>query len=756
MNNKKSIVLESRRTWSSTSFTHWLSVSLTVVVATGFFADEITMAQEVSDADEGVVIEEIIVTATKRGLESAQNVPISITAFSEQFLKDKRVDNFFDYALFVPGLSFQDAGPGDKTYIIRGANSTGTGVATVGMYIDEMLVSGDLRQPDFKLFDIQRVEVLRGPQGTLYGDGSLTGTIRIITNQPDPSGFSAVVDGAISTTSHGEENYEGNAMINVPLVEDRLALRAVAYIRDMGGFIDNVRLGNQNVNWEETEGYRISLLYAPSDTTRVTATAMHQDTELDGRFIFTTADGTLGDFNTDQYVIDGLDDEIDLYNLTLVQEFNSGTLTASTSFFDREVSDDFDSTPFNLQFGEFLFLNILGLPTINGVTNQTDTTEAWTTEIRYASNLGGRIEFVAGVFYQELETTFDTLVVSTMDDGTRFIPVLGIFGEFLANETEKLAVFGEVSYQFNDKWTGLVGLRWFTADQKDDRVNTFPFGGFAPPSIEPTVSTSEDTVTPKFQLSYQVSDDAMIFATAAQGFRVGGGNQNPIFPLPPENQQYDSDSLWNFEVGAKTRWMDDRLQVNGGVYVILWDDIQVSDFTDDANSFSFIGNAGEATSIGFELEVVARPTVRLDLQATLAYTNSELTEDQPTANFGFGGRDGDAFPNVPEWQASLASRYTWPINNNLDAFVSGDIAYVDGTGTQFNPTSPIYNVKDDYTLVDAKIGIRGDRWTAQIFIDNVFDELAEVNIIEQASNLTPRAIVPNWPRTIGLNMRYQF
>jgi outer membrane receptor protein involved in Fe transport len=192
------------------------------------------------------------------------------------------------------------------------------------------------------------------------------------------------------------------------------------------------------------------------------------------------------------------------------------------------------------------------------------------------------------------------------------------------------------------------------------------------------------------------------------------------------------------------------------VYVLLWDDIQVSDFTDDANSFTFISNAGKARSVGFELEVAAKPTPRLDLTATLSRTDSKLTQDQPTANFGFGGRDGDKFPNVPKWQASLTSRYTWPINAALNAFISGDAAYVSGSGTQFNPMSPIYNYKHSYTVANAKIGLRGERWVAQIFVDNVFDKLAEVNIIEQASNLTPRAIVPNRPRTVGLDLSFQY
>jgi len=756
MKTGKKIFLATPRLQHLNAYGRCLCIGLAMQLATGLCGWEVAWAQETTASKDNAAIEEVVVTATKRGVQTAQNVPISISVFSEDFLKNERVDSFSDYANFVPGLAFEDAGPGDKTYIIRGANSTGTGVATVGMYIDEMLVSGDLRQPDWKLFDIQRIEVLRGPQGTLYGDGSLTGTIRIITNKPDPSGFSMLADGAVSTTKYGERNYTGNAVVNVPIVNDKLALRAVGYSRDMGGFIDNVRLGNDNVNTEDTNGYRLTMGFYPSDSLRVTATAMHQHTHLGGRFIFTTADGTLGDFNTDQYVIDGLDDRMSLYNMTLVNDFGKGTLTASSSYFDRTVSDDFDSTPFDLQFGEFLFLNILGLPTINGVTNQTDTTKAWTTEIRFASQFEGRTNFVAGVFYQDLKTTFNTLVVSTKDDGTRYIPLLPIFGEFLANETKKYAAFGELTFKFSEKLTGLVGLRWFRADQSDDRNNTFPFGGFNPPSVEPTIYTSEDKVTPKAQLSYQISDDAMVFATIAQGFRVGGGNQNPIFPLPPQNQHYKSDSLWNYEIGTKTRWLDDRLQVNAGVYVLLWNDIQVSDFTDDANSFTFISNAGKARSVGFELEVAAKPTPRLDLTATLSRTDAKLTQDQPTANFGFGGRDGDKFPNVPEWQASLTSRYTWPIKADFNGFVSADLAYVDGSGTQFNPNSPIYNYKHSYAVANAKIGIRGERWVAQIFVDNVFNKLAEVNIIEQASNLTPRAIVPNRPRTVGLDVSFRY
>ncbi|MEJ8568688.1 TonB-dependent receptor [Elongatibacter sediminis] len=707
-------------------------------------------------ASERAEIEEVIVTATKRGAESVQDVPISITAFSQTLLENKGVDSFEDFANLVPGLSYEDAGPGDKTFIVRGINSTGTGVATVGQYIDEILVTGDLRQPDLRLFDVERIEVLRGPQGTLYGSGSLSGTIRVVTNKPDPTRFATTVRLEGSHTRNGGEDYEASAMVNLPLVEDTLALRVVGYHRDYSGFIDNVRLGEDRVNDEETSGGRAVLRWTPNDDMTLTASAYFQDTRLGGRNIFTTADGTLGEFNTDQYVHDPFDDDFEIYNLTWEQRFSLGTLTASTSYFDRRVSDNFDSTPFNQQFGEFLFLEVLGLPTINGLTNQTDTSELFTNEIRFATDLEGPVNAVVGLFYQEIDTTFDTLVASSDDAGFVIQPVLPIFGEFLAHSTDQFAVFGEISYDINEQWTALVGARYFTADQKDDRVNTFPFGGFNPPSVEPTVNTSSDKFTPKFYVSYAPNDDRLYFATVSQGFRVGGGNQNPIFPLPEENQNYDPDQLWNFELGAKTEWFDNRLRVNSGIYYILWEDIQVADFTDDANSFTFTSNAGEARAYGLELEIAAQLTERWDLTTTLSYVNAELTEDQPSLNPETAARDGDKFPNTPEWSGSFSAQYQWPMTNGWDGFFRADAAYVGDSETQFNPENPISNHKDDYVLTNLRLGIRAESWDATLFVNNLFDELAEVNIIEQASNLTPRAIVAARPRRVGVSLTYHY
>ena len=725
------------------------TVSAIALSATG------ALAQESAD-DDDFAIEEIVVTSTKRGVQRLQDVPISIVAFSEQAIRDRRIDNFFDFALSVPGLNFEDAGPGDKNFIIRGINRS-AGVATVGMYIDEVLVTGDLRQPDIKLFDVQQIEVLRGPQGTLYGSGSLSGTIRIVTKKPDSSAFLAEVDSTVSFTRFGGTNKEANVVLNVPVDEGNFAVRAVGYIRNMSGFIDNIRLGDKGVNTERTEGGRVSARFTPSENTTLTGTVFYQETDLEGRHLFVVGNGK---FKTDQYVFDPFRDDYEIYSLTFEHDFGKYNLTAATSYFNRKVSDTFDSTPFNKQvlgpISEFFFNNVLGIP-VTGQTNQTDTSKFWTNEVRVATDLGGKYEGVLGLFYRESDTTFNTEVEANDENGIILNPRAHVFGEFLSSDTDQFAIFGEASYKITDQITALVGLRWFTANRVDNRESTFPFGGFAPPRVEPLLRTSADKLTPKFYLSYQATADALIYAIASQGFRSGGGNQNNVIPLAPENLKFDPDSLWNFELGAKTTWLDGRLVLNGGVYYILWDNIQVGDRTSDDNAFSFTSNAGEARVLGLEIEANARPVPGLDLTATLGIVDAQLTEDQPTENFGFGGRDGDPFPNVPNITASFSAQYAWPLGNALEGVVRGDVSTVDSSRTEFNPTSPINNKKSAYTLVNVQFGLRGDTgWQANVFVDNLFDELAEINIIEAPGNLTPKSIVPNRPRTVGINLRYGF
>jgi outer membrane receptor protein involved in Fe transport len=247
----------------------------------------------------------------------------------------------------------------------------------------------------------------------------------------------------------------------------------------------------------------------------------------------------------------------------------------------------------------------------------------------------------------------------------------------------------------------------------------------------------------------------MVYGTVSQGFRIGGGNLANVMPLPPQDNTYQPDSLWNYEVGAKTSWLDRRLILNSSVYYIDWSNIQVSDFTDDTNALTFIANAGKARVYGAEFEMEARPTRGVNFGGTLALVEAQLTQDQPSTNAQFAGHSGDLFPNVPHVSGSVFAQYTQPVTSRLEGFARVDYSYTGRQGTQFSPVNPIYNVIPSYNLLGVRFGVRADAWEAALFGRNLTNAYA-VNILEEASNLTPRAVVPNRPRTIGIELRYHY
>ncbi|WP_157221142.1 TonB-dependent receptor [Flavisphingomonas formosensis] len=701
-------------------------------------------------------VSEIVVTATKRGDESLQRVPIAITALSQATLENRGVTDFGDYARSVPGLSFVDSGPGNKTYILRGVNSTGTGVATVGQYVDDILITGDLRQPDLRLYDVQRIEVLRGPQGTLYGAGSLSGTLRTITNPPSFRGLAADALGRVSGTASGGANYEGAVTLNVPLVDDRLALRVTGYGDHESGFIDNVRLGTHGVNAYDTYGTHAALLWSIGPATSLTANFFYQDVQGDGRNIVVKADGDLGHYKTDQFVHDPYRDHFYIGNLTLKHSFDFANLTWSSSYYKRWFDNRFDSTLFDLSFGPDFFTDVVGLSTPNALTARNDRTSLLTNEIRLNSHLGGRFEWVAGFFQQQIKSTLDARVATTNEAGYLNEPEEVAFGQTTKHQTDQYALFGELSYKITDKLTALAGVRGFYAKQHDDLDTYHPFGGFTPPLAQPRIYSKNHKVTPKFYLSYQANDRMLFYGTVSQGFRIGGGNQNDIIPLPVENRTYGPDSLWNYELGAKTSFFQRRLVINASAYRMDWSNIQVSDFTDDSNAFLFISNAGKARVYGFELEVEARPLPVLDLGGSFNYVHAELTEDQPSSNTYFAGSKGDRFPNVPRVSGSAFIQYTQPLGDRRNGVARLDYFYTGKQGTQFNKNNPIYNKIDAYSYVNLRIGIQTPRWDVMAFAENLTNVYAPVNIIEEASNLTPLSVIPLRPRKAGVEVRIRY
>ena len=674
-------------------------------------------------------LEEIVVTAQKR-TERLQDVPLSITALSAMQLEKLGADGFTDYARTIPGLSFIDRGPGRNKITIRGIS---TGVdqnnqSPVGIYFDDTPVSMPSNEPDLRLFDIERVEVLRGPQGTLYGAGSMGGTIKIIANKPDPTSLQGRISSTASSTRLGGENYRVNGMINVPVVDDKAAIRAVGYYRKEDGYVDNVQLGQSNVNDDETYGGRLSAKWLIAPNFDVTATAFLQRTELGGTQ--ETAPG-LGELRQARAVPEIRDDDFEQYNVTMRYDMPWAELVSSSSYYEREVREVRDVTAF-LRMGATVALD------------NTVPMESFSQEIRLTSPGTGRLQWIGGAFYSDLK---DDLIQAVPHGPIPGLPAdILLLDSRIDNSTKQLAFFGELSYELVSQLKATVGVRWFDVDQEFSLESR---GLIAGGHRIDDGGSSERSANPKFGLSWAASDGLLFYAQAAQGFRVGGPNNT----LPPDPisgavapSQYDSDSLWNYELGVKSEFADRRVVLNAAVFHIDWTDIQVGIVRPDG--FSYVANAGKASSRGGELELATRFVDDLELNAGVSYVDAQLEKDAPSLN----GEEGDRIPAVPRLTYSMLARYHLPFGRQwLDTFLQADLQHVGESYNAFNTTTA--DLQHSYDIVNAKIDLMVGRWNIGLFADNVLDKRAELFV---DTLLGDKRVNISRPRTIGVSVQLDF
>lgn len=704
------------------------------------------------------VIEEIIVTARKRE-ELIQDIPWSIRALSERELEQLGADDFLDYARTVAGLSFISFGPGFTKIVIRGVSEgrSTRNQATTGIYIDETPVTRNGINPDLRLFDVQRVEVLRGPQGTLYGSASMGGTIKVVTNKPDAGAFASKIDASYSGTRHGDGNAKVNAMVNIPVIDGKVAFRAVGYYRDTGGFIDSPDLGLNNVNDEEIWGARLAARFDVNEALTVTVSFMIQNSNIgpppEDDLNFDPVSGEfvdIPDLKQSRLVENVQDDDQQIYNLTINYDFGWAELVSSTSYFKRSF---FQMQDISDAFGVPLTID------------SDDPNKDFIQETRLASTGDSRFAWLAGVFYSDRNKNGSTAFASK-DTLEGILPPF-LLGDALLDATlgggnEQLALFGEVSFDITNSFQMTVGLRWF--DVKTD-FQVFATGLFAgaPPGAPPLIEdlkSSESSVNPKFLLSYRVSGDALLYAQAAQGFRIGGTNQVSTVSgacgpelaelgLSEPPSTFDSDSLWNYELGAKTSWLDNRLILNGAIYYIDWSDVQVSRVLFSCG-FAFTDNAGRATSKGFELEMRALPMAGLELTGSLSFSDVEIGGD-PGILASLGAVNGEAMPGVPKWTFSFSVEVNIPLASGLVGLVRGDYQYVDSSPSDFSLTGPME--VGGYHLGNIRVGVSGDGWQVSVFVNNVWDERASLAAIAQGGR---PFVVRNRPRTVGVNVRKTF
>jgi iron complex outermembrane receptor protein len=746
-----------------------------------------------STSDSSAILQEVVVTAQKRN-ENLQDVPISMTAVTERSLELLGASDELGYFATIPGLSFQSQGPtgdqhGNVSLSLRGIAST-SGANTVGFYINET----PIHFVDPNLFDVNRIEVLRGPQGTLYGASSMGGTIKIVTNEPNTKDFGGKIDLTGSDTEHGSSNVDGSVVFNLPIVDDRLALRVIGYSRDDSGYINNIvrqsqqptstavpqpiNLGlndvEKGVNSETLRGSRIVLKGIVTDDLSITLTDMEQDLRIAGDPTFKviinphdpglsygTISPLVNDFTKGSLLTHDINpapqaEKFSLYDVTV--KYNPGpvSLISSTSYYDRSTAGVIDMTE--------------ALPSVFGMSvpvpqnlDDLDSGHGFTEEVRLSSDVNSHFNWLLGGFYQNVYTQFQQSLIDEEFNNEVFggAPVVpnGIFLAFLSKDSQaQTAVFADVTVHVTPALDIAAGIRQFKINETTNTVGDGLFNG------GPTEASSESHDsgnTPRFLVSYKITDDAMVYATVAKGFRPGFG-LDPVgascdaalgaLGLPLNRTQVAPDSLWNHELGFKTEWLDKRVTINGAVYQIDWNNIQQT-LNLGQCGYSTTVNSGKAQSSGFELEVAALPVRGLELDAALSMINAKLTANAQDV----GAVSGDPLLAVAKWHASTSITYSAPIRPQYDGYARADYQYTGPMQDGYDFSTPelaYINREPGYSVINARFGVLHGGWEVALFVQNLADarpRLTAANFISPDINVyTIR------PRTIGLNLKKSF
>jgi outer membrane receptor protein involved in Fe transport len=701
---------------------------------------------------------DIVVTATRRS-ESIQRIGLSITALGAQELDNKGVQSFFDYGTAVPNLSFASTGLGSlgsRSIAIRGVQ----GADTTGFYIDETPVPDSV---DPRVIDIARIEVLRGPQGTLYGARSEGGTVRLITEQPELTKIAGRVHAGVSFTDQGGANYLADGSINVPLVEGKIGLRATAFYQFDEGVFDKA-IGplsapatslRKNVDDLSAAGGQIALRFEPASDLVITPRFLYQKVRQSG---FPYADVTPENFvqRRDFDIPEGGYDEWKLYTLNASLKTRIGTFTSATSYFDRRTPESEDYTTFTT----IVFGLSQALPSR---IDRNVKLRRFVQENRFASDFSGPFQIIAGAFYSDTKQNelFDPpSIIPGLDAafGGGVAPGdLAIFTD-RATRTKEFAVYGEASIKLTPRLKLTAGGRYFRNTQRyNEQSDGLIIGG--PVTLAPP-TTRENGFNPKGSIEFQATPDVLIYGTASRGYRVGGFNgfvasscDADIAALGLQRKDtvsFRSDNLWSYEAGIKSKFADRRVTLNAAVFRIDWNKIQ--QIVLPACGFPFTINSGKARSQGFELEVNLRPVDGLTAGLNLGYTDAKVTDpgNAPIPS-------GTPVYQVPKWTASGNAEYATHMVGPFDGFVRGDISYVDQS---FSANNDVLNPRrrPSYTLVDLRLGIRSERMELALYgknLGNVRANLADNRSIAAEAPGLPR-IVTNRPRTIGIEGRLNF
>ncbi len=762
---------------------------------------------------------EIIVTATKRDA-SLQDVPFSINAQTEQAIERANASTIEDLSRNVAGLTVQNLGPGQSQVSVRGVSAgqiarDQPGVKEqVGVYLDESVISLSLFTPDLDLFDLNRVETLRGPQGTLFGSGSVGGTLRYITNQPTTDRVEGKVEGNVNLVDGDDFGGHLKGAINLPLSQN-LAMRAVGYYTRYAGFIDALREGggvSEDVNSGERYGGRVSLRWEPAENLSITPRFVYQKVTTDGfnrqevynlyANPFTTTRPQVTIEERQQYLLldEAFEDEVKLFDLTMNYAGDTIGLTSVTSYTYRDILVSRDASALTGSVSADLGFPDAGilLP-----SNLVDTTgvKQFTQEVRVNSAGTGPFQWLIGGYYanvkrdytQRLPTPgYDAVTDATLGDGTSAAVANGFgpnspYNADIPYDLSQIAIFGEVSYDFTERLTATVGGRYYAFDE----TRRFVSGGLFTNGDNDRDKTSSTGFSPRLLLSYDVAEGITLNAQASKGFRLGGVNDPLNLPLcdggvpnGPDAEtfggrpRYDDETLWNYEGGVKAQF--GGITFNAAGFYTKINNLQV---TADAGSCSsrIVFNA-DAHTMGLEFELSASPFTGLDLGLSGSYVEAEFdsTLTRPNGTVIEGIRDGNRLPSVPKFQMAANATYSFPIDPSSDtnAFVTASFQHVGSRYTQpgdqeNNPRTFVHGFTfggapigsattldlklPDYQLVNLGAGIEfPDELEISVYVNNLLDENALLAFDRERGGRARLGFATNQPRTFGVTVRKGF
>jgi iron complex outermembrane recepter protein len=793
-----------------------------------------------SSADQ---LQEVVITSEKR-TSTVQTTAASITAVSQQDIADRGIVDFNTLAQSVPGISMRTSGPGQTEFEMRGLNSAGGNTSQVGFYLDETPLSSPAaaqlgkEEIDPTLYDLNRVEVLRGPQGTLYGSSSMGGTVKLVPNYPELGNFAASGEQQTSYTgSGGSINEKINGMVNLP-IGDTLAVRFVgsqsydsgwikrlviqdgAVAVDSGTFPNVTRPANfytaplqetiDGANTTNITSARMMVLWKPIDNLTIMPMVMYQLTQqgapdavdVNGNPTHPTTPDVLAHWE----IYDSAEPQRDRFTLGSLKvewQLPGFTVTSATAAWNRDTLVSQDSTEENgAAIGIPVYDPPGGIgpsgPAPNGPSvTEKDYTRQYSEELRFTSTAPGPFQWLVGLFYQDLYSEWDEWAIAP-----QATPILGgpnLYVDYQPQTITQNAQFGEVSWQFTPDLKGTVGLRHYhySLGQTNEEYGVFTvnadLGNTVP--YNTAFSNSASGTDPKFDLSYNLDKDILLYATVAKGFRLGGVNQpipvatpgpgvntvlagnecslqakllflpcspgvapGPGFTLLQAPASYASDSVWNYEMGEKSAWFDRRLIANVSAYYERWKDPQLAT---NLAGFGITANGGDARIYGLEAEFQALLTPEWTLGVNAGYTNAEFTESSPITGYP----EGYDVPDIPKITASATLRWKHPLTDEVSLIGTLEGDYV-GTRTDapYGETITLLNINQylihlpSYGLLNLRLGLAGSKWSATAYVDNLTNKITLLDPqpqIDLQMNAYVRYLT-NRPITAGLDLAYKF